>query len=174
MTKEEVRSVVISKLRLHSDSTVVDIGAGTGSVSIETALVCKSGMVHAIDKNDEAVRLIRDNAARFGVRNINIIQGTAPESLVHVGKADRVFIGGSAGRLEAIFEWMEGALSPGGRVVANFITLENAALMIRLLEESGYGGIDIVHMSVSRGRRIGGNTMMNAENGIYIISADRR
>lgn len=174
MTKEEVRSVVISKLRLHSDSTVVDIGAGTGSVSIETALVCKSGMVHAIDKNDEAIRLIRENAARFGVRNINIIQGTAPESLVHVGKADRVFIGGSAGRLEAIFEWMETALSPGGRVVANFITLENAALMIRLLEEFGYGDVDIVHMSVSRGRRLGGNTMMNAENGIYIISADRR
>jgi len=173
MTKEEVRSVVISKLRLHSDSTVVDIGAGTGSVSIETALVCKSGIVHAIDKNDEAISLIRENAARFGVRNINIIKGTAPESLVHVGKADRVFIGGSAGRLEAIFEWMEVALSPGGRVVANFITLENAALMIRLLEESGYGDIDIVHMSVSRGRRIGGNTMMNAENGIYIISADR-
>lgn len=174
MTKEEVRSVALSKLRLHSDSTVVDIGAGTGSVSIEAALMCKNGIVHAIDRSEEAARLIEANARRFGVKNINIIKGTAPEALDSVGRVDRVFIGGSTGRLEQIFAWMEAALQKGGRVAANFITLENAALMIRLLEESGYGGIDIVHIGVSRGRRLGTQTMMNAENGIYIIAADRR
>ncbi|AHM57608.1 precorrin-6Y C5,15-methyltransferase CbiT (plasmid) [Peptoclostridium acidaminophilum DSM 3953] len=172
MTKEEVRSVALSKLRLHSDSTVVDIGAGTGSVSIEAALVCKSGIVHAIDKSEEAARLIEANARRFGVKNINIIKGTAPEALDSLGMVDRVFIGGSTGRLEQIFSWMEAVLQKGGRVAANFITIENAALMIRLLEEYGYSGIDIVHIGVSRGRRLGSQTMMNAENGIYIISAD--
>ena len=172
MTKVEVRVVTISKLKPQSGDTVVDIGAGTGAVSIECAFLAKR--VIAVEYEQASVDLISKNAERFGLDNIEVIAGMAPEVLASIGKADCVFIGGSKGNLGAIMNWASGVLLDGGRIAANFITLENAAAFIGLLKAGEYYNIDIAQVQVSKGKRIGDVTMMQAFNPVFIVSGVRR
>src|SRR5699024_1178342 len=125
MTKEEVRAVSLSKLRLEDKDILVDIGAGTGSMSIEAGLQLPKGKVYAIERNPEGIELIEKNAMQFGLENIEIIYGLAPQNLSSVDKVHKVFIGGTGGNMVDIFDWMDKHLAVGGRVVMNFITLEN-------------------------------------------------
>ncbi|KDR96515.1 cobalt-precorrin-6B (C15)-methyltransferase [Peptoclostridium litorale DSM 5388] len=174
MTKCEVRVLSLSKLRLQNGSRVIDIGAGTGSISIEAALIASAGKVYSVEVNKEAVELIKNNAEKFGALNMDIVQGYAPEAMSEITGIDRVFIGGSKGRMDKIFDWMEKGTLPGTIVVANAITIESASSIIKLFEERGYEDMDISLVQVSKGRRVSGLTMMSANNPIYIISAKRR
>lgn len=171
MTKEEVRAVTLSKLRLDEDSVVYDIGAGTGSVSIECAIRCPRGVVYAIERELDALDLIKENTGKFGVSNVHIVGGEAPGALKGLPVPDRVFIGGSGGSMSELLVLIKGFRSPV-RVVANAVTIETAYEIINGMKEAGYEEPDIVVMNISRGRAAGGKHLMQAQNPVYIISSE--
>lgn len=172
MTKEEVRVISLSKLKLSDNSVVYDIGAGTGSVSIECALACKQGMVYAVEKETDAVELIKQNRTKFEVDNLNIIEGYAPEAVYGKTAPDRVFIGGSGGNMEDIFNWI--CSYPNEiRVVVNTVTVESTFESIKAFETKGFKNVEVVQAAISKGKPVGGKHLMQAMNPVYIISGDK-
>lgn len=172
MTKEEVRSVTLSKLRLKEDSVLFDIGAGTGSVSIECGLRMKKGKVYAIEKEIDAVELIKKNCLKFGLRNLNVVEGEAPTALNGLPIPDRVFIGGTNGSMEGILEWVY-KIAGSVRVVVNAVAIETVCEAVEGLTGRGFKNIDITCVSISRGRPVGKKHLMQALNPVYIISGER-
>lgn len=168
MTKSEVRAVTISKLQLTVDDTFIDIGAGTGSISIEAGFLCKK--VYAVEVNPDATKLIGENIDHFSLRNVEVIEGKAPLCMQDIDMVDKVFVGGTKGNMIEIMDWVDDRLSKNGVIVGNFITLENAVLFINELRQGRYNDIDIAQIAVSKGKFIGGLTMMEANNPIYIVS----
>ncbi len=174
MTKEEVRAITISKLRLRKTDVIADIGAGTGSISIEAALVANEGKVYAVEKNKEGIQLINENINIFGVNNIDVIEGVAPEVLCQIGKVDKVILGGTGGNIIGIFDWVANNLKLGGRIVANAITIENLYKSLELMKSGEFDNIEVTSVSIAKGKAIGSLTMMESQNQIYIISADKK
>ena len=172
MTKEEVRAVSISKLRLTRDNIVYDIGAGTGSVSVECALQCRNGKVYAIDKSEEAVELVVKNAGKFNLTNILAVKGEAPGAMQGLPQPDRVFIGGTGGGMDEILEWINNS-SKKVRVVINTVTIESTFRALESLENKRFKDIEIVNVSVSKGRNAGKSHLMQALNPVYIISGEK-
>lgn len=172
MTKEEIRTVALSKLRLREDSVVYDIGAGTGSVSIECGLKMKKGRVYAIEKEQDALTLIRANVMKFGPGNITVVDGAAPDILSDLPKPDRIFIGGTDGRMESILDWVA-EMGHSIRIVVNAVAIETACEAIEGFNNRGFRDIDITSVSVSKGRLAGKKHLMQALNPIYIISAEK-
>jgi len=171
MTKEEIRSIVLAKLRLKSNSVLVDVGAGTGSVSIEGALICSRGMVYSLEQKEEAIALLEENIASFGVENIVIYEGTAGDHLDKLPPFDRMFIGGSGGEMEKIVAFGAERLPQGGRLVITSVTVESTALGLKLLKDYGFGQVEAISVSVVKGRSAGRYTLMEAQNPITILSA---
>ncbi|MBQ9001280.1 MAG: precorrin-6Y C5,15-methyltransferase (decarboxylating) subunit CbiT, partial [Eggerthellaceae bacterium] len=171
MTKEEVRSLIVSKLRIAPDHTIWDVGAGTGSVSVEAALAAPRGIVCAIERNAPAIELLRENRARWGAGNIRVVEGEAPSALADLPAPDRVFIGGSSGNLDAIVEAALHA-NPHVRICATAVTLETMSELLACLRSRGVNGADIVSVSVARADEVGGYHLMRAENPVYIVSAE--
>lgn len=169
MTKEEVRTVSLSKLRLKEDSICYDIGAGTGSVSIEMALRCVSGKVYAIEKKPEAVQLIQKNRQKFAADHLQIIEGTAPEALESLEAPTHAFIGGSSGNMEKILEILL-QKNPAVRIVVNCIALESVSEAVQCMKTLPVTDVEIVQLSVSRAKTVGKYHMMMGENPIYIVS----
>ena len=126
MTKEEVRTVSLSKLCLTEDSVCYDVGAGTGSLSIEMALRAHQGKVWAVEKKEDAVELIRQNKVKFAAGNLEIIEGLAPEALTDLPAPTHAFIGGSSGNLKEIVKLLI-EKNPQVRIVINCITLETVS-----------------------------------------------
>lgn len=174
MTKEEVRWLSLLKLHIGSRDKVLDIGAGTGSVTIGAALLAPNGEVIAVEKNLEAVELIQLNADKAGATNIKIISGYAPEALDGLDQFDSIFIGGSGGNMEAMIAWCGQHLVVGGRLVINTITLENGAEASRHVKNGPFETIEIIQVSVARGKSVGSLTMMEAQNPVMILSTTRR
>lgn len=172
MTKEEIRAVTLSKLRMEDGLSCVDIGAGTGSITVEMGLQTPSGAVYAIEVNEKAVDLIKRNVQRFGLENVSITLGRAPQDLVVPGGADRIVVGGSKGNLEAIVGWAAENLKEKGIVVGNFIVLENAVSFIQNMKKEGFD-CEVIQVSLSRGRPVGEVTMMEGNNPIYIVTGRR-
>jgi len=172
MNKEEVRTIAIAKLRLKEDSIVIDVGAGTGSVSIECALICGKGKVYAVEKEKEAVELIRMNIDKFAAENVTVIEGSAPDILQGLPAPDRVFIGGTGGNMDSIFEWIAKSTNKV-RVVVNAISPESVYEALKSMEKWGYKDAELVNAAVSKGCRAGGKHIMKAMNPIYIISAEK-
>lgn len=170
MTKSEVRSVSLSKLRLEEDSVVYDIGAGTGSVAVEAALQCRCGRVFAIERSRRAVALLKKNKEKFGVRHLQIVEGAAPEVLQGLPAPDRAFIGGSGGKLEAILEQLLCA-NPSVRVVLNAIALESLSEAVSAFQKLGFQDVDIVQVSVAKSRKVGAHQMMIGQNPVFVIAA---
>ena len=169
MTKEEVRTVSLSKLRLTEDSVCYDVGAGTGSLSIEMALRAHQGKVWAIEKKEDAVELIRQNKVKFAADNLEIIEGLAPEALKDLPVPTHAFIGGSSGNLKEIVQILI-EKNPQVRIVINCITLETVSEALETAKEFGFEENEIVQLSAARSKAIGRYHMMLGENPIYIIT----
>lgn len=171
MTKEEIRALSISKLKLKEDDIVYDLGAGTGSVTIEIAKQTKGGIVYAFEKNEEAVCLIGENVKKFDVKNIKIIPGEASSNMGEIEKPDKAFIGGSGGKLEEMLSSLL-RVNPEIRVVINAITLETLAKATEILKEYAFKNIEIMQVNISKNKKLGRYNMLDSQNPIFIISAD--
>lgn len=162
MTKFNIRILTIGHLAIEKGDKLLDIGAGTGSVSIEASL--QGAKVWAIEKDQEAIALIDSNNKKFNT-NINIIEGYAPEALPHL-KFNKCFIGGSGGSLKEIFQYLEDYLDKDGIVCGNFITLGNLNEFLNLLKEYNYGNIESHLIQSAYMDSIG---LMKGQNPIYIV-----
>lgn len=173
MTKEEVRTVSLSKLRLSEDSVCYDVGAGTGSVSVEMALRAWMGQVYAIEKKEDALALLKENKKKFAVDNLAIIQGVAPEAMTELPAPTHAFIGGSSGNMQDIINLLL-EKNPKVRIVINCITLETVTEAMNAIRDFGLEDVDIVQLAAARSKSIGRYHMMMGENPIYIISCSGR
>lgn len=169
MTKSEVRAVSISKLELCRDNIVYDIGAGTGSVSVEAALKVPEGHVYAFEQKEEGCALIQANAIKVGLTNLTVVPGKAPESLAGYPAPDRVFLGGSSGNMEEILDLVT-ELNPAVQLVINVIALESLSQAMAWFQKKGWEP-EVVCMQVSRAAKRGPYHMMQAQNPIYILAA---
>lgn len=170
MTKQEVRAVALAKLRLTATDTVWDVGAGTGSVSIEAALVARAGSVWAVERNAAGVRLIRENADAFGCGNVHAVPGVAPEALAKLPVPDAVFVGGSAGELPSI---VEAALEKNSqvRLCVPCVTVETLTEACALLSGSRFKGFEACQVSAARAEAVGSHHLMKAQNPVFLVSA---
>lgn len=170
ITKQEARALSLAKLRLKADSTVWDIGAGSGAVGLECARVAAHGHVWAIEKNAGDAANARANAAKFRVGNYTLIEGRAPAHLDGWPDPDAVFIGGSGGELAALIRLILGRLQPGGRLVMNFVALENLATATAALKE-GAAGWEVVQLQASRSQPILDMHRLAAQNPVWVVTA---
>ena len=167
MTKSEVRSISLSKLQLTRGSVVYDVGSGSGSVSVECALQATQGRVYAIEMKEKALSLTRHNAEKFGLTNLELVAGAAPDALESLPAPTHAFIGGSTGKLRNIIDCLL-AKNPDVRIVANAVTLETVAELTELCKS--FEVCDIAEVSVSKPRVLGRYHLMTAQNPVYIFT----
>lgn len=169
MTKQEVRAAILAKLAITPDDVCWDIGAGTGSVSVEMALHSRS--VWAVEHRPEAVDLVWRNRERFYAWNLHVVEGTAPEALAGLPRPDVVFVGGSSGQLEPILHAVVDA-NPQARICVSAIALETLQQTIATLEQLGYEP-EVTQIAVSRTRAVGNLHLLMAQNPVFLITGIR-
>ena len=171
LTKSEIRCLTLSLLRLAEGQRVLDIGAGSGGLSIECALLLKKGSVCAVERDKEAVGLIKANLAHFEVDNVTLVEGEAPQALQGLGRFDRIMIGGSGGNLPAIIGASRKMLTSGGVLVINCILFETFSASLELLKSSSFESISFIQAAIARSHQIGGGTALQPLNPVFIVSA---
>ena len=172
ITKQEARAVSLAKLRIKPNATVWDIGAGSGSVGLEAARLAPHGHVWAIEKNEGDAANARANAAHFRISNYSLLNGKAPQHLDSWPNPDAVFIGGSGGELDELIRLILTRLNPGGRLVMNFVTLENLATATSTLTAAN-AEWEVVQLQASRSQPILDMHRMAAQNPVWIVSANK-
>lgn len=173
MTKSEVRSIVLSKLKLKEDDVIYDVGSGTGSVSIEMALTSYLGEVYSIEKNSEGVDLTLHNREKFKAYNIRVIEGIAPKVLEKLPKPNKVFIGGSSGNIEDIISLCFDK-NPNVRIVVTAVAVESISKTFEVFKKLKISNVEIVQVSISKAKVLGGYNMMMGQNPVYIFSGEGR
>ena len=173
MTKREVRCCALSHLALTAEAVCWDVGAGTGSVSIEMALLARKGRVYAIEKSENALALLAENRRSFHVSNLEIVPGRAPEACRELPAPTHVFIGGSTGSLREIVALVL-EQNPNARLVLTAVTLESVAEMDRLIKEFHFTDTDVTCLNVSCARELGPYHLMTAQNPVYLFTLQRR
>lgn len=168
MSKFDIRVIAMALLEINEGDIFLDVGAGTGSLSVQAALL--GAEVYAIEKEQEGIGLIRKNAAKFGIE-INIIQGTAPDAMNSIESFNKCFIGGSDGRLAQIVEKADIKLSAGGVLAASFIVPDNMVEMKRILTEKKYSDIELRLIQSSI---IEVKGLMKANNPIFLIKGKKQ
>lgn len=171
MTKEEVREVSICKLKLYEGAVVYDIGSGTGSVAAEIAGLSDEIKVFAVEYKEEAVSLIAQNKEKFGLDNIEIVSGKAPDGLEELPVPTHAFIGGSSGQMKEILSALYQKNSQM-RVVINAISMETICEIKEVLSAFPIQNEDVVQIQASRAKRVGTYHLMQAENPVWICSFD--
>ena len=171
ITKEEVRAVSIMKLDLTNAKRFIDVGAGTGSVTVEAAYNYPNLEVIAIEKNDNALNLINQNIMKFNLNNVEVIKAYAPIDIS--AQVDAIFFGGTDNKLYEILLWSKDKLVPGGRLVANFIIVDTFYKTLNLLKEYGFENIDVSVMNISKLEKLGRGEYFKPLNPIYIISCEK-
>ena len=170
MTKEEIRALILLKMEVGADDILWDIGAGTGSVSVECARQAPFGQVHSVEKSEEAVELIRRNRDKFGTDNLVVYRGNAIDCLEGLPDPDRVFIGGSTGQMKEILDHI--AARPGKiRLVVTAVTIETIAEAAELLGQYD-PSYRLIQATVGRGKVIGRYHVMDTNNPVMIFTAD--
>lgn len=169
MTKSEVRAVCLSKLGLGEDAVAWDVGAGTGSVTVEMALAAQRGRIYAIERKDAAVALLKENCARFHTDNVTVIAGTAPECCRDLPAPTHAFLGGTSGNMKEIIALLL-EKNPAVRIVATAVTLESVAELTACLALFPDRKPEVVTLSVARGRPLGAYHLMTAQNPIWIFT----
>jgi len=174
ITKEEVRTIQISKARLNPGQTVYDIGCGSGSISIEAAFqIESSGKVFAIDYDENAIELTKKNMKKFSLSNISVIFGNAKEKILKLEEADAIFIGGTGGDTKEIVEICQNKLKSGGRIVIGIILIETLYSILQILDKLQFESVDITQVTIAKSRKTRTGTMMLARNPVTIISATK-
>ena len=169
LTKSEIRVVALSKLRLQPDSVFWDIGGGSGSVTIEGALLASKGATYVIEKDAEDCDNIRLNIQKFGTSNVTLVHGNAPEGIDAWADPDAIFIGGSGGRLTDILSLSAQRLRPNGRIVVDAATIETMTEANNELKAHNMS-TEITMVSISRSKDIVGLTRFEALNPVFIIT----
>ncbi len=167
MTKSEVRTLSVAKLRLSSDSVVYDVGAGTGSVSVEMALTACEGTVYAIEKEDVAANLIEVNKRKFKAANIEVVRGLAPVAMEGLPAPTHAFIGGSAGNLRKIVQCLLDK-NPDVRIVINSVTIETMSETLQVVRDLNLVEEEFVNVTVARSRCLKRYHLMTGYNPVYI------
>ena len=174
ITKEEVRTIQLSKARLTPGQTIFDIGCGSGSITIEAAIqVENTGRVIAIDYDSKAIELTKKNIEKFGVSNVSVIFGNAKEKILELGIADVIFIGGTGGDTKEIVELCQDKLKSGGRIVIGTILIETLYSVLDILDKLQFDSVDITQVTISKSKKTTKGTMMLARNPVTIISATK-
>ena len=174
ITKEEIRAIQISKARLSPDQTVLDIGCGSGSITVEAGLQVESdGKVIGIDLDPNAIELTNRNLKKFGVDNATLILGNAKEKISDLPEADAIFIGGTGGDTQEIVQLCEDKLKSGGRIVIGVILIETLYAVLQTIEKLKFDSIDITQITIGKSRKTSTGTMMLARNPVTVISATK-
>ena len=169
MTKAEVRAVSLAALDLPPDALVYDVGAGTGSVSVECALTAYDGHVWAVEKEADAAELVRQNRLKFRAENIEVAEGTAPDALEDLPAPTHAFIGGSSGNLREIIEVLL-AENPDVRIVINAVTVETRTEAALAARQLGFAEYETLEVNAARSRRMGRYHMLTAQNPVAVIT----
>ncbi len=168
MTKSEVRAITLSKLALRPNAVCCDVGAGTGSATVEMALAAYEGYVYAIDKNERSVELVKQNCRAFHIGNVSLIYGIAPDALAGLPKLNAAFIGGSGGNMPDIVSALL-RNNPNVRIVINAVALESVSAAIDAFTQNGLTP-EVVQVSCARAKAVAALHMMTAQNPVFIIS----
>ena len=174
MTKEDIRALSIWKMNLKENSTVLDVGSGTGTITVQASKISSNGVVYSIERDEDAISTTKINLDKFDCTNVILDEGDAVEILEKYIKEDKrfdsIFVGGSGGSLEKIIEMCSELLIQEGTIVMNFITLDNAYKAIEVMKKINYI-VDISQVNISKNR--GQSYMMIANNPIYIVQCIR-
>lgn len=173
MTKRETRLLLLSQLRLQSDTVLWDIGAGTGTIPVEAGRLCIDGTIVAVERDEEVASLIRTNCNRFGITNVRVIQGSAPECLTDLDTAPhRVCLEGGRSVREILRQVWQ-LLAPQGRVVATATSLEHLYAISETFSELQARNVEVVQSVINRLETRGNNQVFTAVDPIFILSGDK-
>lgn len=172
MTKQEVRAAALAKLAVRPTDLLWDVGAGTGSVSVELALAAPRGQVYAVECAPEACTLIRKNREKFGACNLSLIEGRAPEALTALPAPDAVFIGGTKGGMEAVIDTVL-CKNPNARICISAIALETLSAAVTALTTHGLSA-EVTQIAVSRTKPTGRLHLLMANNPVFLITGERK
>lgn len=172
MTKEEIRSISLSKLALSKDSVVYDVGAGTGTIGMECALQATEGQVYAVEKNKDGIELLKKNKVKLRTDNLEIIEGTAPKALETLPKPTHAFIGGSSGNMEQILDCLF-QKNPNVRIVINAIAVDTIGEVMQLIKNQQFAVKEIVQVQISKAKELGSYHMMMGQNPVYIFTLQK-
>jgi cobalt-precorrin-6B (C15)-methyltransferase len=171
ITKEDIRAIAISKLRLREGDSAIDVGCGSGSITVELCLQTK-GKVYAIDFDQKAIELTKKNLQKFGVE-AEVILGKAQDVLPKLPQVDAVIIGGTWGDTRQVIELAVGKLKSGGRIVIDTILIETMYQALAAINELKLAEVDVTQVTISKARKVTAGTMMLARNPVMIISATK-
>lgn len=173
ITKSEARAVSLYRLGLTRGSIVWDVGAGSGSVALEAALIASDGMVYAVERDAESIAMLRRNLRRLGPANVALTHGDAPAALADLPAPDSVFVGGGGGKLTAILECAAARLNADGRIVVNLAAMERALQAHARLTALGFES-ELTMISAARAKPLpDGALRLAAQNPVFIVSAAR-
>ncbi len=172
ITKEDVRALVLSKLRLKENSSAIDIGCGSGSITVELCLQTKDNKVYAIDFEEKATELTRKNLLKFGLK-AEVILSKAQDILPLLPQVDAIIIGGTWGNIEQIIRLSIDKLKKGGRLVIDTILIETMYKALTTINEASLDEVDITQVIIAKARKVTTGTMMLARNPVLIISATK-
>ncbi len=173
MTKEEIRAIVLEKLELKSNDSLMDIGAGTGSVAIEAALQLTQGNVIAIERKDDAVDLIRKNILKHHLANVKLLQALAPAGMKDLENISKYFIGGSGGNLGKILELIGQKAPEGSIVVATAILIDTMYQAYHYFRDHSFE-VELIQVSVNKAESEKNAGMLLAANPIFILTAKKK
>lgn len=171
MTKSEIRAVCLSKLALPENAVCWDVGAGTGSVSIEMALHAERGQVYAIERKEAALAVLEENRQRFCADNLTVVPGTAPEACRELPAPTHAFIGGSSGNMAEILRLLL-EKNPRVRIVAAAVTLESVGELAECMKKFPFAGTEVVSVTVARNKKAGPYNLMTGLNPVYIFTME--
>ena len=173
MTKEEIRAISLSKLRIQPDSIVYDVGSGTGSIAVQAAMFAYRGVGYAMDHKPEAIKLTRSNALQFGLKNVVSIEGKAP-GCFPIQKADAIFLGGTGGYLQSLFKAALEQLNPQGRIVLNAVSIDTVTQMWDLIGQHPELEIEVIQAQIATAEPLGQTRIWKGRNPVTIFTLERK